>query len=131
MDNPSLTLFGTAECISGSFSSEVNLDFIARPDVTSGQNQNFCPMKKVMSRRSAFKTTAATITTGAAVFQLGDFTSYGAVERKGNVNHSVCRWCYDKIPLDQLCKASKEMGISSIDLTGPKEWPTMQQYGLT
>jgi hydroxypyruvate isomerase len=23
------------------------------------------------------------------------------------------------------------MGITSIDLTGPKEWPTMQQYGLT
>jgi hydroxypyruvate isomerase len=88
-------------------------------------------MKRVISRRSAFKATATAITTGAAVFKLGDFTSYGAVERKGNVNHSVCRWCYDKIPLDQLCKASKEMGITSIDLTGPKEWPTMQEYGLT
>ena len=88
-------------------------------------------MKKVISRRSAFKATAATITTGAAVFRLGDFTSYGVVERKGNVNHSVCRWCYNQIPLDQLCKASREMGIASIDLTGPTEWPTMQQYGLT
>src|SRR3569832_388648 len=59
-------------------------------------------MKKIMSRRSAIKATAATITTGAAV-----------------------------ITLDQLCKASKVMGISSIDLSGPTEWPSMQQYGLT
>ena len=87
-------------------------------------------MKKVMSRRSAFKATAATITTGAAVFQLGDFTSYGAVERKGNVNHSVCRWCYNKIPLD-IFAMPKEMGINSIDLPGPNEWPTIQKYGLT
>ena len=49
---------------------------------------------------------------------------------KGNINHSVCRWCYADIPLDQLCAASKEMGIKSIDLVGPKEWPTLQQYGL-
>jgi hydroxypyruvate isomerase len=49
---------------------------------------------------------------------------------KGNINHSVCRWCYADIPLDQLCAASKEMGLKSIDLVGPKEWPTLQKYGL-
>ena len=83
-------------------------------------------MKKI-SRRSAVKAAAAS----AAVFTLGDFTSHGAVERKGRVNHSVCRWCYEKIALDDLCQASKEMGIASIDLTGPTEWPTLQKYGLT
>jgi hydroxypyruvate isomerase len=84
-------------------------------------------MKKAVSRRSVFKGAAAS----AAVFTLGDFTSYGAVERKGQINHSVCRWCYEKIPLEDLCRASKEMGIVSVELQGPKEWPTMQKYGLT
>jgi hydroxypyruvate isomerase len=84
-------------------------------------------MKKAVSRRSVFKGAAAS----AAVFTLGDFTSYGAVERKGKVNHSVCRWCYEKIPLESLCQAAKEMGIVSVELQGPKEWPTMQKYGLT
>ncbi|GAB3020246.1 hydroxypyruvate isomerase family protein [Spirosoma pulveris] len=50
---------------------------------------------------------------------------------KGRINHSVCRWCYSKIPLDDLCKAAKEMGITSIDLTGPDEWPVLKKYGLT
>ncbi|MDJ1481248.1 TIM barrel protein [Cytophagaceae bacterium YF14B1] len=49
---------------------------------------------------------------------------------KGNINHSVCRWCYDKIPFEDLCKAAKEMGIKSIDLVGPEEWPVLKKYGL-
>lgn len=50
---------------------------------------------------------------------------------KGRINHSVCRWCYDKIPFEDLCKASKEMGIQSVELTGPDEWPVLKKYGLT
>jgi hydroxypyruvate isomerase len=49
---------------------------------------------------------------------------------KGNVRHSVCRWCYNDIPLDDLCRSAKDMGITGIDLVGPKEWPTLKKYGL-
>lgn len=50
---------------------------------------------------------------------------------KGKINHSVCRWCYDKIPFEDLCKAAKQMGIQSVELTGPDEWPVLKKYGLT
>lgn len=50
---------------------------------------------------------------------------------KGRINHSACRWCYQNIPLDDLCKAAKEIGMSSIELVGPEEWPTLKKYGLT
>ena len=53
------------------------------------------------------------------------------VKLKGRIHHSVCRWCYSKVPLDELCQAAKSMGITSIDLTGPSEWPTLKKYGLT
>ncbi|MGV3773382.1 MAG: hydroxypyruvate isomerase family protein [Verrucomicrobiales bacterium] len=58
-------------------------------------------------------------------------TTSAEVARKGRINHSVCRWCYNDVPLDDLCKASKEMGITSVELQGPKEWPTLKKYGLT
>jgi len=54
-----------------------------------------------------------------------------AIPLKGNIKHSVCRWCYGRIPLDDLCQAAKAMGIASIDLQGPKEWPVLRKYGLT
>ena len=50
---------------------------------------------------------------------------------KGKINHSVCRWCYDKISLDDLCKAATKIGLTSIELVGPEEWPTLKKYGLT
>jgi len=50
---------------------------------------------------------------------------------KGNINHSVCQWCYRDIPLEKLCEASKEMGIKSIDLLGPEQWGVAIKYGLT
>ncbi|HEV8542291.1 MAG TPA: TIM barrel protein [Verrucomicrobiae bacterium] len=90
-------------------------------------------MSTKFSRRSAFKKTAVT---GAAMLTMSRFVeTMDAAEspsaRKGNVNHSVCRWCYDRIPLEDLCRAAKDMGIESVELQGPKEWPTIQKYGLT
>lgn len=52
-------------------------------------------------------------------------------ELKGRVKHSVCKWCYGDIPLDEFCKAVSEMGMHSVELIGPDEWATGQKYGLT
>ena len=52
------------------------------------------------------------------------------VVRKGNIRHSVCRWCFNDVPLDEFCRFVKQIGISAIDLVGPKDWPVLQKYGL-
>ena len=49
---------------------------------------------------------------------------------KGNIKHSVCRWTYEFLSLEQLCEAVKEIGFSAIDLVGPKDWPTLKKYGV-
>jgi hydroxypyruvate isomerase len=50
---------------------------------------------------------------------------------KGNVKQSVCRWCYGKIPLEELAKAAKKIGYQSIELLGPKEHAVVKELGLT
>lgn len=52
-------------------------------------------------------------------------------EVSGKINHSVCQWCYNDIPLEQLCEAAKGMGIKSIDLLSSSQWATAAKYGLT
>ena len=49
---------------------------------------------------------------------------------KGNINHSVCRWTYNFMPLEELCTAVKKIGFAAIDLVGPKDWPVLQQHGI-
>jgi hydroxypyruvate isomerase len=49
---------------------------------------------------------------------------------KANINHSVCYWTYNFLPLDELCTTVKKIGFSAIDLVGPKDWPTLKKYGI-
>jgi len=49
---------------------------------------------------------------------------------KGNINHSVCSWCYNPMPLETLAQHAVAMGLKSIELVDPKDWPILKKYGL-
>jgi len=48
---------------------------------------------------------------------------------KGNINHSVCKWCY-RMPLEELAEAAQEIGLKSIELLDPPDWEIVKKYGL-
>jgi hydroxypyruvate isomerase len=50
---------------------------------------------------------------------------------KGNIHHSVCRWCYNRIPLEQLAAAAAKLGYKSVELLRPAEVLKIKPYGLT
>lgn len=91
-------------------------------------------MPNQQSRRLAIKNlVAGTAALGTAPL-LASFTTAEQTNTshtlKGNINHSVCRWCYNQVPLEEFCAAVKKMGITAIDLVGPKDWPVLQKHGL-
>jgi hydroxypyruvate isomerase len=49
---------------------------------------------------------------------------------KGNVNHSVSRWTYGDLSIEELCQTVKSLGFNAIDLVGPSDWPVLKQYGV-
>jgi hydroxypyruvate isomerase len=48
----------------------------------------------------------------------------------GRLRQSVSRWCYEKIPLDQLCTFAARIGLQGIDLLQPADYETPRRYGL-
>src|SRR5262245_31275705 len=50
---------------------------------------------------------------------------------KGNIKQSVCRWCYNRIPLEKLAEESAKMGYKSIELLDQKAVLTVKKLGLT
>jgi hydroxypyruvate isomerase len=46
------------------------------------------------------------------------------------IHHSVCRWCYAATPLEELCLAARDIGISSIELVMPDDMPVLKKHGL-
>ena len=76
-----------------------------------------------MTRRQALLTTL-----GASTALLARLSSAAAPGAK--VKHSVCRGTFAKIPLNEFCEACKGMGIESIELLEPPDFPTILKHGL-
>jgi hydroxypyruvate isomerase len=51
-------------------------------------------------------------------------------QAKGNLNQSVCKWCY-RMPLDQLAAEAKKIGYKSVELLLPEEILKILPMGLT
>jgi hydroxypyruvate isomerase len=86
-----------------------------------------------MSRRSALrKVTGSTVALAAANLSGRLQAADDAVgsKLKGRIHHSVCRWCYGKISLPDLCQAANSIGLQSIDLLEVGDFPTLKQFGL-
>jgi len=84
-----------------------------------------------MNRKQALKTLAATAASAAALPEIAQAMNTLPADLKNNINHSVCQWCYNSIPLEELAKAAKDIGLKSIELLGPDKWAIVQKYGLT
>lgn len=48
----------------------------------------------------------------------------------GNINHSVCRWIFNELPIEDLCVLVKKIGFSAIDLVEPSDFPVLKKYGI-
>jgi hydroxypyruvate isomerase len=94
-------------------------------------------MKTPMSRRRALRkisgSTAAlaAASTFAPTLKAAETSnSKDSAKLKGRIHPSVCKWCYDKIPLDEFCKAGKEMGLQSVELLLVENFETLKKYDL-
>jgi hydroxypyruvate isomerase len=90
-----------------------------------------------LTRRDALK--AAGLTAGASVMS-GILPAAAAAQMtqpaialpsKLRIKQSVCRWCYDKIPLRDFFQSVKDSGLTAVDLLQPEEWAIAKEYGLT
>ncbi|MDR3621584.1 MAG: TIM barrel protein [Paludisphaera borealis] len=80
--------------------------------------------------RGATTAAAVGVLAGGSTALAADAKAVRKNAAEGRLKQSVCRWCYGKIPLDELCSAGKRMGLVGIDLLTPPEFETVKKYGL-
>ena len=89
--------------------------------------------KSHINRRNMLKIAGGT---GITALGLSSCASLGGhlkpVATKGNINHSVAYWCFEQYwDLEKTCQITKQLGGKSIEIVGPKDFPTLKKYGLT
>ena len=92
-------------------------------------------MSQNFNRRTALKsliagTVAMGIPSSLSAMAVSNASNSSDFIPKGKINHSVARWCFGDMELEALCIAAKKMGITGIDLVGPKDWPILQKHQL-
>ncbi len=90
-------------------------------------------MRNTLSRRSALRKMAGSAVAMSAAASLSsrlNAADAAADKMKGLINHSVCKWCYPKVSLEDLCVAGKEIGLHSIELLEVKDFPTLKKHDL-
>ncbi|MCA6078720.1 hydroxypyruvate isomerase family protein [Fulvivirga sedimenti] len=82
-----------------------------------------------MNRKDALRLLAASLAMPTVASSMG--TSENLNLFGGRIRQSVCRWCFQDIPLPELAAASKDIGLQSVELLGPDEWQVVLDAGLT
>ena len=79
-----------------------------------------------ITRRSAVKAAAS-----FGVLSGATRAGLAAANAEGRLKQSVCKWCYRKMTLEELCEHAAKIGLVSVELLTEDQWPTLKKYGLT
>ena len=77
-----------------------------------------------VSRRSAIGALGAAAL-GAAI---GD--ARPVLAQPGRLRQSVARWCFARLPLEELCAGARDLGMAGIDLLDEADWSVPKRFGL-
>jgi hydroxypyruvate isomerase len=95
-------------------------------------------MNLPITRRHALKTMAGAATlaslgklSGADSAPSANTSATTPPTAGASFRHSVCKWCFPKVSLEDLAAAAKGMGLSSIELLTPPDFPILKKYDLT
>jgi hydroxypyruvate isomerase len=85
-----------------------------------------------ISRRSLIRQVAAEVVAASLAVppDISSAAELQITQGKGRIRQSVSRWCYEKIPLEELCEKGAAMGLKGIDLLNENEWEVPRRYGL-
>ena len=82
-----------------------------------------------LSRRDALKTAGAVA--AGAMLTGSEASAQEKAVKLGKLKQSVCRWCYQRIPLEDFLKQVADLGLPAVDLLQPEEFAIAAKYGLT
>jgi hydroxypyruvate isomerase len=91
-------------------------------------------MKSQLTRRTMLGTMAAAggglaMTSVACAAPASDDASWKITQ--GRINQSVVHWCFKPMSVEDLAHSAAALGIKSVELVPPSDWPILKKHGLT
>src|SRR5882724_7373850 len=88
----------------------------------------------ILNRKSALKrmggglALSATATLPSVVRGADEAQRYTA--KNGRIQQSVIHWCFKPMPVEELANHAARMGLKSVELVAPENWPMLKKLGV-
>jgi hydroxypyruvate isomerase len=90
--------------------------------------------KQTLNRRNALKRMGGGLALSAAAtlpsVVRGKDEPQPYTAKNGRIQQSVIHWCFKPMPVEELANHSARMGLKSVELVAPENWPTLKKLGL-
>lgn len=87
--------------------------------------------KPEITRRTAMTVIAGAAGAGLSAVGSDPVRAAESASLNGNLKQSVCRWCFSKMDLDDLCRNAAAMGLKSVEIIDADELHIPAKHGLT
>tara|TARA_B100000963_G_C22638777_1_gene679179 strand:+ start:1363 stop:2259 length:897 start_codon:yes stop_codon:yes gene_type:complete len=94
-------------------------------------DSNFKNERRKVIKRISFSSAGLYLSPSVQLNTIKNKKPTKQINMKRKINHSVCKWCFSQIPLEEFAMNVKAIGITGIDLIGPKDWNILKKNGLT
>ena len=82
------------------------------------------------TRRNFLKNSGLAVVASNLAFRLDAAEQKMDGFSRNRIRHSVCRWCFQDLTIEELCTVGKEIGLEAIDLVGPSEFAALKKMGM-
>lgn len=90
--------------------------------------------KSILNRRNALKRMGGGLALSAAAtlpsVARGTDEPQPYTAKNGRIQQSVIHWCFKPMPVEELANHAARMGLKSVELVAPENWPTLKKLGL-
>lgn len=84
------------------------------------------------SRRTALKQLASGVAgLGFASLLPKSLAAQTAPDLNGNIRHSVARWPFGDLSLEELCSGAKALGVESVEILHPEDFDVLAEHDLS
>ena len=85
--------------------------------------------RTVLAGMTAVGSTVALSAAQAAAAESSDDPNWKIT--RGRIQQSVVHWCFKPMSVDDLARHAAALGMKSVELVPPADWPTLKKHGLT
>src|SRR5436305_481616 len=100
------------------------------PESIADENCAAVSRRALLAGAASFTAAAGGLAAAGSALAAGESPVANFKISNGLINQSVIHWCFKPMPVATLIEGAARLGLRSVELIPPADWPLLKQRGL-